>query len=86
MLDLIKFPGAYVSLSAIQGIEDDCDAEGKHTGVVTINYGQGFRISFEGSAEDVMGVIEAWQRDATARAAAAAGASYGTPTILSATA
>jgi hypothetical protein len=86
MIDLIKFPGAYISLSAIQGIEDETDENGQNTGVVTINYGAGLRISFEGSADDVMGVIGAWQRDASTRAAAAAGASYGTPTVLSVTA
>lgn len=58
------------------------DATGPSS-TVSITYGQGSRISFEGSADDVMNIISAWQRDVSARAAAAA---YGTPAVISATA
>lgn len=57
--DLIRFPGAAVSLTSIHGIEDDIDLEtGEHTGAVSINYGNGNRISFQGSVVDVMEVID----------------------------
>ena len=57
--DLIPFPGARISLTSIHGIEDDLE-DGQPTGMVVINYGQGFRIAFEGDTESVMQVIDAW--------------------------
>lgn len=57
--DLISFPGARISLTSIHGIEDDLE-DGQPTGMVVINYGQGFRIAFEGDTETVMQVIDAW--------------------------
>lgn len=57
--DLVSFPGAYISLTSIHGIEDDVE-DGQPTGAVIINYGQGFRISFEGSVSDVMEIIDAY--------------------------
>ena len=56
--DLVQFPGARISLTSIHGIEDDLE-EGQPTGTVIINYGQGFRIAFEGDVDSVMEVIEA---------------------------
>lgn len=57
--DLISFPGARISLTSIHGIEDDLD-DGKPTGVVIINYGQGYRIAFEGDVAGVMETIDAY--------------------------
>lgn len=84
-IDLIKFPGAYISLSAITAISDEHVAPNEAP-VVHVDYGQGSRLSFEGSADDVMKIINAWQLDASARAAAAGGAPYGTPVAVAATA
>jgi hypothetical protein len=58
--DLISFPGARISLTSIHGVEDDLDVDGKPTGMVVVNYGQGFRIGFEGDVSSVMEVIDAY--------------------------
>ena len=55
--DLVSFPGARISLTSIHGIEDDLE-DGQPTGMVVINYGQGFRIGFEGDVESVMEIID----------------------------
>jgi hypothetical protein len=56
--DLIAFPGARISLTAIDGIVNEME-DGKPTGVVTINYGR-HSLSFEGSEADVMEIIDAY--------------------------
>jgi hypothetical protein len=58
--DLISFPGTRISLTSIHGIENDMDLEGKPTGMVIINYGQGYRIGFEGDVDSVMEIIDAY--------------------------
>ncbi len=58
--DLIGFPGARISLTSIHGIEDDLDADGQSTGTVIVNYGQGYRLAFEGDVQSVMEVIDAY--------------------------
>ncbi|MBT2587902.1 hypothetical protein [Arthrobacter sp. ISL-95] len=57
--DLIRFPGAFISMTSIHGFADEI-VDGDHTGNVYVDYGQGNRILFEGSAEDVMGFIDQW--------------------------
>jgi len=58
MHDLISFPGARISLTSIHAIENELDDDGQPTGVVIVNYGQGFRIGFEGDVESVMEIID----------------------------
>lgn len=68
MIDLVDFGGTYISLSSIHAVQDEIE-DGKTTGVVFIEYGpHGARANFEGTAADVMRVIEDWQRKASARA------------------
>lgn len=57
--DLIAFPGARISLTAINAIVDSVDDEGRPT--VSIHYGPyNAGLSFEGTGDDVMKIIDAW--------------------------
>lgn len=59
--DLIQFPGARISLVSINAIVDETDDEGNHTGAVHIYYGPyNAGLSFEGTAESVMEIIDAY--------------------------
>lgn len=66
MIDLIDFGGTYISLTSIHAVIDEM-VEDRHTGVVFIDYGHGSRAQFEGTAREVMRIIETWQKDAFAR-------------------
>ncbi|WP_028275228.1 hypothetical protein [Arthrobacter sp. I3] len=66
MIDLVDFGGTYISLSSIHAVQDEVEDD-RTTGVVFIEYGpHGARASFEGSAADVMRIIQDWQRKASA--------------------
>lgn len=68
MIDLVDFGGTYISLSSIHAVIDEMEDD-KPTGVVFIEYGpHGARAGFEGTAAEVMRVIEDWQRKASAHA------------------
>ena len=57
--DLVRFPGAFISLTSIHGIADEI-VDGEPTGAAYIDYGQGNRLMFAGRAEDIMGIIDQW--------------------------
>ena len=57
--DLIAFPGARISLTAINAVVDSVDDDGKPT--VSIHYGPyNAGLSFEGTGDDVMKLIDDW--------------------------
>lgn len=66
--DLISFPGARISLTAINAVVNEVDFDGKATGAVYIDYGtQNNRISFEGDVETVMEIIDAYVESVSVR-------------------
>ncbi|MFF2245159.1 hypothetical protein ACFVTM_13375 [Arthrobacter sp. NPDC058130] len=71
MIDLIDFGGSYISLSSIHAVIDEIEG-GLPTGRVFIDYGHGGRAEFEGSALDVMLIVETWQQGVAARTSAGA--------------
>ena len=59
--DLISFPGARISLTAINAIVDETDDDGNPTGAVHIYYGPyNAGLSFAGDAESVMDIIDTY--------------------------
>lgn len=57
--DLVAFPGAFISLTSIHGVVDEI-VDGELTGNVYIDYGQGCRVAFAGSALDVMDIVNSF--------------------------
>ncbi|PRB44319.1 hypothetical protein CQ020_03670 [Arthrobacter sp. MYb23] len=70
MIDLVDFGGTYISLSSIHAVVNEMEDQ-EETGNVFIEYGpNGARAGFEGSAADVMRIIEDWRRNNSAMASA----------------
>jgi len=58
--DLIAFPGARISLTAINAVVDELD-DSQPTGRVCIYYGPyNAALLFEGDVKTVMGIIDDW--------------------------
>jgi hypothetical protein len=59
MHDLVSIAGSYISVGAIRSILDEVE-DGSLTGNVLVDTGAVYPVAFEGSAEDVMKIIEAF--------------------------
>lgn len=55
--DLACIAGSYISVGAIRSVLDEME-EGEPTGNVLIDTGAAYPVAFQGSAEDVMKIIE----------------------------
>lgn len=55
--DLVSLAGSYISVGAIRSILDEVE-EGEPTGNVLVDTGAVYPVAFQGSAEDVMKIIE----------------------------
>jgi hypothetical protein len=59
--DLVNLAGSYISIGAIRSILDEVE-DGQPTGNVLIDTGAVYPVAFEGSAEDVMKIVEEFCR------------------------